>query len=240
MTFSFSLVVGLFLLASGLAVFAGVYHGSHLNGVESPPPPPGSILTLAIVTIGALIAHLIAAGLFVAQDAVCVVPKRCFTVSFDPNVYSVLFNLGSAKPVSAVEGFLVLATLLVLSASSFELTRRLIELPKVGEQVAGVLYGWFAEVLVARNAQEVVLAYIVSDVQNDGTLVGYEGVIENMTTNADKQITSVLLKDCETFYLRVTDKGVARREAGRTRPIPQLYLDQTRIKNMAFERVNFE
>jgi hypothetical protein len=57
-TLSFNLILGLFLLAPGLAVFAALYHGSRLGPVESPPPPPGSILALSIVTVGALIAHL--------------------------------------------------------------------------------------------------------------------------------------------------------------------------------------
>lgn len=97
MTFSFNLVVGLFLLAPGFAVFAGVYHSSNLGPVRSPPPPPGSILALSIVSIGALIAHFLGAVLFLVQDWGCRASKACFRVDFDPNAYSAIFNLAANK-----------------------------------------------------------------------------------------------------------------------------------------------
>jgi len=102
-----------------------------------------------------------------------------------------------------------------------------------------MLYGWLAEVDVGEDRGEAVLAYIVSDVQDDGTIVGYEGVVANMTTNAEKEITSILLDSCEIFYLRVSQRGVSRRKANRDSDIGQLYLDRSHIKNVAFERVKF-
>jgi serine acetyltransferase len=61
----------------------------------------------------------------------------------------------------------------------------------------GLLYGWLADMDVGENADEAVLAYVVSDIQEDGTIVGYEGVVANTTTNAEKEITSILLDSCE-------------------------------------------
>lgn len=240
MTFSFTLVLGLFLLAPGFAIFAAIYHGARLGPVDSPPPPPGSILALAIVTVGALAAHLAGALAFWGQDALCGA-LACLAVDHEPNVYADLFNIALAKaPVSGSEVVSILATLAVLTAVSFGLTRSVAQAFVGRAGLKGVLYGWLADVAVAEDPDEAVLAYVVSDVQEDGTVVGYEGVVANMTTNADKEITSILLTACETFYLRVGASGVVRRKAQRTSPIPQLYLDRTRIKNVAFERVRFE
>ena len=100
-----------------------------------------------------------------------------------------------------------------------------------------LLYGWLADVAVAGGANEAILAYVLSDVQNDGTVVGYEGAVANLTTNADREISSILLADCEVFYLRVGSVGVARRRGFATDAIPQLYIDKSRIKNIAFEKV---
>ena len=102
-----------------------------------------------------------------------------------------------------------------------------------------MLYGWLADVAVGQDRGEAVLAYVVSDVQEDGTVVGYEGVVANMTTNAEKEITSILLDSCEIFYLRVSQRGVSRRKADRDSAIGQLYLDRSHIRNVAFERVKF-
>ncbi len=241
MTFSFNLVLGLFLLAPGLAIFAGVYHGGEQGPIRSPPPPPGSILALAIVTVGALIAHFVGAAVFLIQDVYCAQGGSCLRVSYDPNAYATLFNVALLRqPVTGLEAFSLLFTIIALTAASFFITRRIAAAPATATALRGVLYGWLADVVVASGADEAVLAYVLSDVQDDGTLVGYEGVVANMTTNADKEVTSVLLSSCETFYLRVTASGVLRRKAIRTSRIPQLYLDRSRIKNIAFERVRFK
>lgn len=240
MTFSFTLVLGLFLLAPGFAVFAAIYHGARLGPVESPPPPPGSILSLAIVTVGALGAHLVGAGAFFLQDWACA-RATCVAVDYDANLYSALFDIAAARTtVSGAEAFALFGTLSGLTLLSFLLARGAARRLAGQAGLKGVLYGWLADVAVAEAADEAVLAYVVSDVQEDGTVVGYEGVVANMTTNADKEITSILLTACETFYLRVGASGVVRRKAQRTSPIPQLYLDRSRIKNVAFERVRFE
>jgi hypothetical protein len=104
LTFSFTLVLGLFLLAPGLAAFAGLYHGSKLGRIEAPPPPPGSILALSIVTVGAMVAHLVGALVFWLQDAWCSHFPH-LQIQYDANVYAALFNLAFAK--SSVSGLQV-------------------------------------------------------------------------------------------------------------------------------------
>lgn len=239
MTFSFTLIFGLFLLAPGLAAFAGVYHGSRIGPVASPPPPPGSILALSIVTVGALLAHLSGALLFYAQDALCsVIP--CLPVKYQSNIYVALFDVALAKGnVTGLEVVAILAALTGLTGLAFFGTRWAATALAGRSGLNSTLYGWLAEVAVAASEDEAVLAYVVSDIQENGTIVGYEGVVSNMTTNAEKEITSILLSSCETFYLRVTTKGVTRRKTDRENAIPQLYLDRSRIRNVAFERVKF-
>jgi hypothetical protein len=230
--------MGLFLLAPGLAGFAGLYHGSKLGRVEAPPPPPGSILALSIVTGGALLAHLIGALAFWLQDAVCG-RLACLRVGYEPNIYAALFNVALARgEVTGTQVVVILFDLALLTAIAFRGARAAFGL--AGDRaLKGMLYGWLADVDVGEDADEAVLAYVVSDIQQDGTVVGYEGVVANMTTNAEKEITSILLDSCEIFYLRVSENGVSRRNAARDSEIGQLYLDRAHIRNVAFERVMF-
>ncbi len=250
MTFSVTLVLGLFLLAPGLAAFAGLYHGSKLGRVEAPPPPPGSILALSIITVGAMVAHLIGATAFWIQDGVCAHVTGCVRVGYEPNVYVALFNAALARsaaaatemrdsPVTGAEVVAIQFTLVGLTGFTFAMARASVSWLGGKGAVTGMLYGWLAEVAVSRNNLEAILAYVVSDIQEDGTIVGYEGVVANMTTNAEKEITSILLDSCEIFYLRVSQRGVARRKVDRDSDIGQLYLDRSRIRNVAFERVKF-
>ncbi len=238
MTFSVTLVLGLFLLAPGLAVFAGLYHGSKLGRVEAPPPPPGSILALSIVTVGAMAAHLVGAAVFWLQDRLCGVGP-CFRIAYEPNIYAAIFNAALSKgEITGTEVVAILFTLVLLTGLAFWTARVAVGL--AGERaMKGLLYGWLAEVDVGKDSGEAVLAYVVSDIQENGTIVGYEGVVANMTTNAEKEITSILLDSCEIFYLRVSQRGVARRKVDRDSDIGQLYLDRSHIKNVAFERVKF-
>jgi hypothetical protein len=239
-TLSLSLVFGLLLLAPGLAAFVGLYHGSRLGPVESPPPPPQSILALSFVTVGALGAHLFGAAAFLLQDLVCAY-SRCFVVPYEPNVYVALFAamVGRAG-ASGPEAVAILAALTALTILAFVSARTIVSVFGGREALKGLLYGWLGDLVVAQTPHEAVLAYVLSDVQDDGTVVGYEGVIGNITTNPEREITSVLLISCETFYLRVTRSGVVRRETSRALPIEQLYLDRAHIRNVAFERVRIE
>lgn len=240
MTFSFSLVLGLVLLAPGLAVFAGIYHAGRLGLVKSPPPPPGSILALAIVACGTLGAHLVGATVFWVQDLVCAHLRACLTVTDEPNVYAILFGAALLnRTLTGFQAVALLATLVALTAAAFLAARALVARLGSGSGAKAFLYGWLADVDVASRPGEAVLAYVLSDIEADGTVVGYEGAVANLTTNADKEITSILLMDCETFYLRVTAAGVVRRKAARPSDFAQIYLDRSRIKNIAFELVRF-
>jgi hypothetical protein len=185
-------------------------------------------------------AHLAGALVFWLQDAWC---QRLphLHVEYEANVYTALFNVALGKiSVSGTEVVAILVTLVALTGLVFMSSRYAVSSFVGDAGLKGMLYGWLAEVDVANDPREAVLAYVVSDIQEDGTIVGYEGVVANMTTNTEKEITSILLDSCEIFYLRVTTRGVSRRKADRDSSIGQLYLDRSHIRNVAFELVKFE
>ena len=240
MTLSFNLVLALFLLAPGFAVYAGVYLGSQLGPIKSPPPPAGSILTLALVTVGALAAHLVGAGLSALQPPLCACLPVCVRVPFEPNAYAVLLDATvNDTRVSAGELLLAMATFAAVTALAFVVSMLFVRWAWRWKWFVRLIYGWLAEVGVADSPDEVILAYVLSEVEEKGTVVGYEGIVENILTTADKEITAITLGSCEMFFLRLTATSVTRVKVAKTTPIPHLQLTKDRIQNIAFERVRF-
>jgi len=235
---SLNLVLGLLLLAPGLAAFAALYHGGATGPVKSAPPAPGSILSLTIITIAALVAHLTGSAILLVQEVICRALPICVNVGFDPNPYSLLFS-GETKATtfSSLRDTLLFGDLAGLTVLSFVATRRLMALPQAARLLDQIFYDWLYDVGNARARNEFILAYVLSTIESEGTVVGYEGPVGALTTNADKEITSLVLIDCKPFYLRVTRAGVQRRSVAGAPRIPRLYLDRDTIKNVAFETV---
>jgi hypothetical protein len=241
--FSYNLVLALFLLAPGFAGFAGLYLASQLGRVKSQPMPPGSVLALALVTVSALAAHAIAASLFWAQRAFCDA-FACIHLPVDPDPYAVFLAQGRGLSLAGdAQIALALLNLFGLTVFTFVVARLaggwLSSLPAM----RGLLYGWLADVVPAESrisgdgAAEVFMAYVLSDLEDGGVVVGYEGAVANLTTDAEREINSVLLTGCETFRLHISRRGVFRREVERSSAIPQIYLHRSRIHNIAFERI---
>jgi hypothetical protein len=239
---SLGLVLALLLLAPGLAAYAAIFHSGRTPGsVDWPPPPPGSILTLAIITIGALVAHVTGALLFEIQDWTCAAWGHCLTVGFRPNAFATLVDLATERhAIRLLDAIWLLATLLALTAASFALTRQAAGLDPVAGALRAVLYGWLNNLIVVGSDNEILLAHVLSDVQSDGSVVGYEGAVVSLVFSSQRQITSILLSDCITFYLLVTKHGVERIETAPDVPMQQVYLQSDRIKNIAFERLSID
>jgi hypothetical protein len=239
-TLSYNLVFGLFLLTPGFAVFAGLYRGTQSGPIRSPALSPGSVLALALVTTGALAAHLVGALVFLIEKEWCSALLPCLTVGWEPDPYVTL--LAAAQPgrtVAEPQIGLTLGTPVVLTILAYVVARAGGVWASTQSSLRTALYGWLGEVAIAATGDEVILVYVLSEVEEAGVIVGYEGGLANLTASAEHEITSVLIDSCETFFLRITPEGVVRESAPKATPIPQLYLDRTHIKNIAFERVRF-
>lgn len=241
MTFSFNLVLALFLLAPGFAAAAGLYVESQIQKIKSPPPPPGSILSLTIITVGALAAHLAGAAIYGAQDLYAHLGGPTLRLPFDPNPYRALASLAapSATMLSGGQIVQLLASLLGLTVLAFFAAGAGLKRANLAGGMNQPLYGWLSDIPTANGEDEAVLAYIVSDIEHEGVIVGYEGVVVDIVTNSEKEIASVLLSGCETFYLVVSKTGLRRQRVERTDAIPQLHVQKEHIRNIAFQHVVF-
>ena len=237
MSVSYNLLLALLLLAPGFGVYAGLHIGSQSGRIRSPPPAPGSVTTLAIVTIGAAGAHLAAVIALLGEPGLCDATQACFHTSWEPNPYKTLLIVsrggGARSPEQIASVLMMLAILTGLAMLVAGLAANAVTRFK---PIHGLLFGWLADVAAADD-DEVIVAYVLSDVEADGTVVGYAGAVDNLAINSDKEVTYILLSDCELFYLRVDARGVRQRTPLGADPLPQLYLERARIKNIAFARL---
>lgn len=243
MTFSYNLVLALFLLAPGFAAYAGLFFTTHRDDRLHPAPPaPGSVLTLALVTVAALALHSAWAVMLAAQDAWTAAGLPHGRVPFEPNVYVEMLNAGrgDGPGVSGAEVALTLATLLGLSAAGYLATARLVTSRLVEGRLRTFLYGWAAHLIEQLREREagyvrVATAFVLTKIDHDGLAFGYEGALRNMTLNADKEITSLTLSEVTAFYVKLEAGRFKRTVLAGASRIPTLYLEKGDVRNIAFQ-----
>jgi len=230
-TFSFNLVLALFLLAPGFAFVAGVYSGGFKTRLETSPPPPNSIIALALVTAGALAAHVCWSMLYGLGESIAGVMDWWWNWP-SPNPYLDALRLasGADKAQSLVLPWM-LFNLAALTGLTFFATQWLLGrgLEKYAV-VRNALYGWLAEATAVEGA----IGYVVTSLELDGATIGYEGILEYVTLDSSKQVVSLVLSDCELFTLVAKGGMVHRVPNPRQTPLENIVLHREAIRNMAF------
>jgi hypothetical protein len=236
MVFSYGLVLALFLLAPGLGLYSGLYAGAHRGAFRPGAPSPGSVLTLGIIVLGALFAHTSWALACAANEAwISAGLPAIFPAA--PNAYDVLLGAVVEHRSFGAGGIAVfLLTSSLLTMATFVLTAWIVEWPPAQALYRALVYGWLSGLVEAASDDErFILAYVVTDLSEGSRSLGYQGSVLNMTVNADKQITAIVLEEARAFYLRLDEDAVAHIPIPRDTPLAQLYLDGPQIKNIAFE-----
>jgi len=237
LTITLTVAWALFALAPGLAVFAGLFLSQGRDVVHPSAPAPASLIALAIVVFGALGLHTAAAMALAINDITAASLTAPWVVPFDPNVYRYFLGARDARLMGS-EAALLLGLLLLLSALGFWTTRRFARASKPGSTFHAFLYGWVSPILEQLEQEEGYLkhmiAWVVTDLEAGDLAVGYEGQVEMLSLNSDKQIAWLTLRNCETFVI-APDQDVARRKpVPREMAIPRLQLEGPHVRNVAF------
>lgn len=245
MTFSYNLVLALFLLAPGFAAFAGVFFTAQRDGRLHPAPPaPNSVLTLALVTLSALGLHALWATFLALQHLY--VTTGCFSipVPFEPNIYLDLLRAGAkeghAPPITSADIAFALASLVALSVIGYGLTVWIITSRFAEKHLRGYLYGWAGDLVQEIQDGEpdklrLVTAFVLTKTDHEGVAFGYEGLLRNLTLSADKEIASISLSEVTAFYVEMKPGAFKRVVLPRTSGIPTLYMEKAEIRNVAFQ-----
>lgn len=240
MIFSYSLVLGLFLLAPGLGTYAGVYFGAHRGAYRPGAPAPASVLTLGIIVLGSLFAHMVWALVCVANDLWAA--AGLFTIfPAIPSAYAVLFAGAVGQGSLGNAGVAVfLTTSGLLTGAAFLVTSRLVQSARLRPIYLRLVYGWLVELVEAPGDERLITAFVVTDMEHDNLRLGYEGSVLSLVVNADKQITALVLGEAVTFYLKMDAAAVTHVPISREIPLAKIYLEQREIKNVAFRIYEFE
>ncbi len=251
MSLTFNLILALFLLAPGLGLFAGVYTGGR-PPFRPAAAEPGSIHALALVSIGALFCHALCAWFFVGMQAWCDAGLACRAVSFDPNPYEIMLQLRETlgarggtgvpvgSPLSPTGVAWLFTSLLIIGFVGFLLGLALVAFIGWSGLLRSTVYGWVAELLDGASTKaHVFTAFVLTDSEKDGLLLGYEGSLIDLRQSPSGEIRIVVLKDAEPFVVQMKE-GSARRqredaETGKPgKTISVLTIEGAHIKNIAF------
>lgn len=254
MTVTLGVAWALFILAPGLAVFAALYTSGGGKVIEPAPPAPNSFTALSIVIFGALAAHAVGAGLFVLNDLTAHFVHAIQT-PWNPNPYAYfLAARPNADPFLGFEAWFLLALLLILSLSAYlamriavnraevaSIARRRQNPPQPATPLFRFLYGGWASILTQLSPEPAydkhLAAYVVTDMEAQGGWVGYEGEVDGVALDTDKQIVALTLKNCQAFRLVPSKRGLSHQVVSRKVAIPLLMIERTQIKNVALQVV---
>lgn len=228
-----NLLTALFLLAPGFGVFAGVY----LTGLRRPfrpaPAAPGSFLALALVTIGALTAHVISAIPYAAQEILCAAAS-CNHVPFQPNPYVTLIHPDTTAAMPGVSLAIALFHLLVVALIGLAIGRIGMWLATKSARTQALFYGWTTELIdLASTRFHVINAFALTDVTKDELSLGYESMLLDLRQDAAGKLQSATLRDAQAFVIELKAESVSRRRVPRAQPIPFMVLEAENVKNLA-------
>lgn len=228
---SLGLVFSLFLLAPGIGFFSGLFFGP-IDRLQATPPLPSSLLGVAVIGLSALAFHAAAALLFWFIRDVFYVHE---TPSAWLDFYRVITELPGNGGQRADRVARFLAVLVGLSIAAFLAGGLVRGVPSV----RGLLYGWLAGIIErSRPKGRFVAAYVLSTIEHEGVRVGYQGLIEHVMLDSDREISSLVLRAVDRFTFKLRgDLVINTRPATRTR-LDRLYLEKTQIANVVFQVID--
>ena len=191
------------LLLPGILGLSLFYSSVGTSEVKVTPPPLGAVTSIAIVGIIAIIAHMIWSALLALNG---VLPNCLPLPPFDP--YRLLFT-AVGQQVSGSEMFAGMAGLICACVVGGFIGR--IAAAGTWEWRGRFLFGWLYPIIEkASPAENYINAYVVTKIENGSDTLGYEGTVENLVLDEQRQIVGVTLINVATFYLRMNKNGVRR------------------------------
>lgn len=99
---------------------------------------------------------------------------------------------------------------------------------------SSIFYGPMAEVFAKTGSdQDFIIAYVLTTIEQEGALIGYQGTVVSLLRDADRFPAKVVLKDASVFRLVMAEGRPMRREAGET--IDWIALSAEQWHNIAFK-----
>ena len=206
MNLSLSVLLTILFLSPGFAGFFGLTAAIRGRSVRRPAPAPNSLTFLVLVALWSLGMHCLALVVFAAQDVYCSA-HSCFDLGFDPDAYASAARLiGSDRPeIRSATILYELVELVLLCVASFLAAKALTARDlRQGDRsyVAAVLYRWLGPYVRDISRRDgAINAYVITRMRHEGMALGYRGVVNEISLNADGEINSITLYAAERFGL---------------------------------------
>ncbi|MDP3406314.1 MAG: hypothetical protein Q8S03_16610 [Brevundimonas sp.] len=228
-----NLLTALFLLAPGFGAFAGVYFTGLRRPFRPAPAAPGSLLALALVTVGALLAHGLSSIPYAIQEGVCS-QVHCIAVPFQPNPYVTLIDPTGVADAPGISLTIALLHLVVVAVLGFGLGWGGMKVASGRRSFQSFFYGWTDELTNrAPTRYHAINAFVVTDVTHDQLSLGYEGTLLDLRQEASGKFLSATLRDVQAFVIELQATEVKRAKVPRRDPIPFMVLEAENVKNVA-------
>jgi hypothetical protein len=236
LAFSYTLFLALILLFPGLCAWAGLRASERTDLLTPRPDKPNSTATLFVVVLGTIAGHLIGAAAFVLQRAWCELTGWYVPIAFDPNVYRVVFSAG--RTVGAPTDLAIFVWLLELAIAGVLaglLVAWFARSEWVKDRWDAIDYGWLNPLVQEVRARDaVILAFVMTKTNHQGSIIAYEGMVQQLALDDDQTIRMLVLGRVDRFLVRITAKGVERIDDVH-QPIAQMQLHLDEIANVALK-----
>lgn len=234
MTFGYALLGALVLLLPGFAGYFGLRIGEASDFVSPRPDRPNSNLTIFLVVMLALAAHVAGAGLFAVNDAI-VAWKPLVHLSYDPNPYKVLISGRAPAGISSVAIAFELLFFLLLSYGTGWICEKVARFSPITTRTDPLRFGWLLPIVEKVEAGgHVSVGYVRTTSGYDGAWIAYEGSVRRLTLDEDDGIRMVVLEQCDRFLVRLKNDRMERVDM-ESAPIAMMHLTADQIADFAVE-----
>lgn len=229
----------LIFLTPGLLIYCalyGVFGGNDSGGQE--PPDAKSVKALTIILLGAGAVHAVTALIIASAYAFHSKTGVLLPVPGDRGGYYETLLLSAKKASEStpdVIGYLMTGTM-IQGAAGYALVRWHLNRLARADRLPIWLYGWTARLANQYdNDNSIVLAEVLTDVDDKGFATLYVGMVRQMTV-VGGSIQNIMLIDAERFRFSVR----RRYSLGSLTPIAEfesILIDRDNFLNVAFEVV---
>jgi hypothetical protein len=195
------------------------------------PPPLNSALSIAIIGLASIAVHTFWALLLVGNSWFV---GRSGPLLDMPAANPYLFLSGDLKKFADYRDIYSLFSGLIMVCIVGVLMGRVgawcMQRTNQQQIFGGTLTNLFKE---AEGPDALVTCYIVSKINHEGTILGYEGKVISLSQDSERNPIAVTMQGVTTFYLKFTDTGITRLTG--SNELDWLVVNKENWENIAFK-----
>jgi hypothetical protein len=242
-TLSAGVLLALLVLAPGFAFYLSLFGHNASERCRVEFESPNAIVPTAFIGLGAVIGHGLWAIVCIGNEWWTGAGLLSFSALSNNTIYELVGCVGAGRSATASlhclealdngerEVLTLLSSIVAIVFLTLAASRGLRWLAR--DQLDQLKYGWVANIMKeARVSGRYVAAFVLSNVESDGTFLGYQGRVDALNLDARKEISSISILLVGRYVVTPSKRGV-RSISVKRRLIPHLHIDRANIRNVA-------